>query len=153
MILAETRYKTHDSELLAIVEAFKTWRHYLKGSQHKVLIFTNHNNLHRFMEMKSLSSGQVRCAQKLSCYHFWIDYCQGKANGATYALSWYIQQSAEEEKTFRSENVKILYRLQFLLARVSSFSASHPSQLSLLYQVLVCGTTILPQLHHFWDSF
>ena len=29
MILAETRYKTHDNELLAIVEAFKTWKHYL----------------------------------------------------------------------------------------------------------------------------
>ncbi len=27
MILAETRYKTYDDELLAIVEAFKTWRH------------------------------------------------------------------------------------------------------------------------------
>ena len=32
MIPAETRYKTHDSEFLAIVEVFKTWKHYLKGS-------------------------------------------------------------------------------------------------------------------------
>ena len=32
MIAAETRYETHDGELLTIVEAFKTWRHYLKGS-------------------------------------------------------------------------------------------------------------------------
>ena len=31
MIPAETRYETHNGELLAIVEAFKTWRHYLKG--------------------------------------------------------------------------------------------------------------------------
>ena len=31
MILAETRYKAHDGKLLAIVEAFKTWRHYLEG--------------------------------------------------------------------------------------------------------------------------
>ena len=31
MIPAETRYKTHDGELLAIVEAFKTWKHYLEG--------------------------------------------------------------------------------------------------------------------------
>ena len=27
MILAKTRYETHNSELLAMVEAFKTWRH------------------------------------------------------------------------------------------------------------------------------
>ena len=60
MILAETRYKTQDGELLAIGEAFKTWRRYLKGSQHEVLILINHNNLRQFMETKSLSSKQVR---------------------------------------------------------------------------------------------
>ena len=31
MISAETQYKTHNAELLAIVKAFKTWRHYLEG--------------------------------------------------------------------------------------------------------------------------
>ena len=45
MIPAKTRYKTHDGELLAIVEAFKTWRHYLEGCKHEVLILTDHNNL------------------------------------------------------------------------------------------------------------
>ena len=56
MISAETRYKTHDGELLDIVEAFKTWRHYLESCKHKVLVLTNHNNLRRFMHTKSLSS-------------------------------------------------------------------------------------------------
>ena len=60
MIPAETRYETHDGELLAIVEAFKTWKHYLEGSQHEVLVLTDHNILSRFMDMKSLSSRQVR---------------------------------------------------------------------------------------------
>ena len=69
MIPAETRYETHDGELLAIVEAFKTWRHYLERSQHEVLVLTDHNNLRRFMETKSLSFRQVRWAQKLSRYH------------------------------------------------------------------------------------
>ena len=59
IILAETRYETHDSELLAIVGAFKTWKHYLVGSQHKVLVFTDHNNFRWFMNMKSLSSRQI----------------------------------------------------------------------------------------------
>ena len=62
MIPAETRYETHDGELLAIVEAFKTWRHYLEGSRHEVLVLTNHNNLRQFMNTKSLSSRQVRWA-------------------------------------------------------------------------------------------
>ena len=91
MIPAETRYETHDGELLAIVEAFKTWRHYLEGSQHEVLVLTNHKNLCWFMETKSLSSRQVRWAQELSRYHLQIDYCQSKANGAADALSQYPQ--------------------------------------------------------------
>ena len=60
MIPAKTQYKTHDGELLAIVEAFKTWRHYLEGCKHEVLILTDYSNLCRFMDTKSLSSRQVR---------------------------------------------------------------------------------------------
>ena len=56
MIPAKTWYKTHDGELLAIVEAFKTWRHYLEGCKHKVLVLMDYNNLRRFMDTKSLSS-------------------------------------------------------------------------------------------------
>ena len=58
MIPVETRYETHDGEFLAIIKAFKTWRHYLKSSYHKVLVFTNHNNFRRLMDRKSLSSKQ-----------------------------------------------------------------------------------------------
>ena len=74
MIPAETWYKTYDGKLLAIVKAFKTWRHYLKGCKHEVLVLTDHNNLCCFMDTKSLSSRQVRWAQELSCYHFCINY-------------------------------------------------------------------------------
>ena len=68
MIPAETRYKTHDDELLAIVKAFKTWKHYLEACKHEVLALNDHNNLSRFMDMKSLSSCQVRWAQALYRY-------------------------------------------------------------------------------------
>ena len=44
IIPAKTRYKTHNGELLAIVKAFKTWRHYLEGCKHEVLVLTDHNN-------------------------------------------------------------------------------------------------------------
>ena len=56
MIPAETWYETHNSELLAIVKDFKMWRHYLEGYKHEVLVFTDHNNLRRFMDTKNLSS-------------------------------------------------------------------------------------------------
>ena len=59
IIPAETKYKTYNGKLLAIVKAFKTWRHYLEGCKHKVLVLTDHNNLRQFMDIKSLSSRQV----------------------------------------------------------------------------------------------
>ena len=151
MIPTETRYETHNGELLAIIEAFKSWKHYLEGSQHEVLVFTDYNNLRQFMETKSLSSRQVRWAQELSRYYFRIDYRQGKANGAADALSQYPQQSTEEEETLRAENVKILQRLQSSLT-YAIFLGITLSDLSPLHQILVCGTHVLPKLRQLWNS-
>ena len=104
------------------------------------------------MNTKSLSSKQICWAQKLSHYHFQIDYCQGKANGAADALSQYPQRSAEEEETLRDENVKILHRLQSSLTNASLSSLSTSVELSPLHRVLICGTYVLPQLRQFWDN-
>ena len=70
MIPVETWYETHDGELMAIVETFKTWQHYLKGYKYEVLVLTDYNNLCQFIDTKSLSSRQVRWAQELFCYYF-----------------------------------------------------------------------------------
>ncbi len=56
MIPAQIRYETHDQELLAIVETFKTWCHYLEDCKYKVLFLTDNNNLRHFMDTKILSS-------------------------------------------------------------------------------------------------
>ena len=61
--------------------------------KHEVLVLTDHNNLRCFMDTKSLGSKQVRWDQELFCYHFQIDYCQGKANAAADALSRFFQKS------------------------------------------------------------
>lgn len=90
MISVETWYKTHDGELLAIVDAFKSWMHYLKHCKHEVLVLIDYNNLRKFIDMKSLSCCQVSWAQKLFCYYFQIDYCQRKANRATNTLSYFL---------------------------------------------------------------
>ena len=60
MISAESWYETHDGEFLAIIEAFKTWRHYLKRCKHEVFVLIDYNNLYQFMNTKNLSSKQVR---------------------------------------------------------------------------------------------
>ena len=59
IILAKIQYKTYDGELLAIIKAFKIWRHYLKRCKYKVLILTNYNNFYHFIDIKNLSFKQV----------------------------------------------------------------------------------------------
>ncbi len=89
MISIETQYETHDGKLLAIVEVFKTWKHYLESCKHKVFVLIDHNNFQCLLDIKSLSSKEVSRAQELSRYHFRIDYWQGKANEAADALFQY----------------------------------------------------------------
>ena len=49
----ECNYNVHDKELLAIIEAFTHWRHYLKGSGTPIDIVTDHWNLQYFPLPKS----------------------------------------------------------------------------------------------------
>ena len=97
------------------------------------------------MDTKSLSSHQVRWAKKKSRYPFRIDYCQGKANGATDALSGYFQQSQGEEEIFQAENTRILQHLQSSLpnAHASSTSSAHVASLK---HVIICKTHAFPDL-------
>ncbi len=53
IVPAEIQYETNIGELLAIVKTFKTWKHYLEGYKHVVLVLTNHNNLQHFMNTKT----------------------------------------------------------------------------------------------------
>ena len=82
MTSPEQNYETHDGEMLAIVEAFKQWRHYLEGARHQILVLTDHHNLKKFIETKQLSGRQIRWAQELSRYNFIIDYRAGRKNPA-----------------------------------------------------------------------
>lgn len=62
MIPIKTGYETHDGEILAIIEVFKTWHHYLEGCKHDVFILTGYNNLYWFVDTKSLSFRLVHWA-------------------------------------------------------------------------------------------
>ena len=64
------------------------------------------------MDTKSLSFRQVYWAQKLSQYHFRINYCRDKPNVAADALSRFSQRSQDEEKELQAENSRIFYCLQ-----------------------------------------
>lgn len=61
------------------------------------------------MDTKSLSFCLVRWAQKLSQYHFKIDFCQENANVVAHALSQFSQKSQIEEKMLKHENTQIFH--------------------------------------------
>ena len=52
---AEQNYDIYNWELLAIIRALKTWRHYLQGSETEVQVFTDHKNLLYFKEARKLN--------------------------------------------------------------------------------------------------
>ena len=74
MLPDERNYETRNAELLAIVENFKTWSHYLKGAAYTILVFIDHINLKKFMETTCLNGQQIWWAQELSQYDFKINY-------------------------------------------------------------------------------
>ena len=50
----ERNYDVHDKEMLGIIQALETWRHYLEGGKHKIDIWTDHQNLKYFMTSPEL---------------------------------------------------------------------------------------------------
>ena len=84
---AECNYDVHDKELLAIVQALKEWRRYLKGSGQHFRVLTDHQNLIRFTTTKELTGRQIRWSEVLSGFDFKIEYRPGKEGGKPDALT------------------------------------------------------------------
>ena len=80
MFDAKRNYKIHDAELLAIIESFCHWRHYLKQPYHPVEVLTDHSNPRAFMSTHKLIQRQVRWALNLSTFDFWLIYRIGTLN-------------------------------------------------------------------------
>ncbi|GJR06404.1 putative reverse transcriptase domain-containing protein [Tanacetum coccineum] len=81
----EKNYTTHDLELVAVVFAFKMWRHYLYDT--KCVVFTDHKSLQHILDQKELNMRQRRWLELLSDYDCEIRYHPGKTNVVADALS------------------------------------------------------------------
>ncbi len=86
-IVAEINYEIHDKELLAIVNSFQEWLHFLKGAQHSVMVYTDHKNLEYFMSAKVLNRRQAHWSISLSRFNFVIMYCPSSKQIRSDALS------------------------------------------------------------------
>jgi hypothetical protein len=84
---AERNYDVYDLELLAIVNALDHWRPYLTRSPHKIIIYSDHQNLLYWKEPHKISRRVAREVLMLSEYNFEIRHIKGTANGRANALS------------------------------------------------------------------
>jgi len=78
LTMPELNYDTHDKELLAIFEAFKSWCHYLEGPAFPIDVVTDHKNLEYFSTSKALTCWQAQWSEYLSSFNLIICFQPGK---------------------------------------------------------------------------
>ena len=94
----EKNYSTIEKEALAIVFAFKQFRHYVYGQ--KIVLYTDHKPLVWLMTHKDTSSRLIRWALLLQEYNIEFKYKVGKANANADSLSRIeISSMASQGKT------------------------------------------------------
>ncbi len=113
--LAEINYEIYDKEMLAIVTAFREWRQYLEGSQHQIMVFTDHKNLEWFTTTKKLTRRQARWDELLAGYDFVIVYRPGSHGGKPDALTRRPDYRSEEGDALRLQQQRaVLKPSQFI---------------------------------------
>src|SRR6266436_2510850 len=79
-------YDTHNKELSAIYEAFKSWHHYLEGSAKTINTVMDHKNLEYFTTTKKLTRWQARWSEFLSQFNLSICFQPGRLGAKPDAL-------------------------------------------------------------------
>ena len=82
---AEKPLQIYEKELLAVIHALSSWKHYLLGADFTVQ--TDHQTLRYFLTQTKLSEKHMRWANFLSMFHFQIVHVDGKKNVVADALS------------------------------------------------------------------
>ena len=83
----ERNYKNYDRELLAIIRALEEWRHYIQGSPHTMVIFSDHKNLTYYCKARKLNRRQARWSLYLSEFNVKLTHISGSKMIQSDALS------------------------------------------------------------------
>ncbi|RXW20770.1 hypothetical protein EST38_g5090 [Candolleomyces aberdarensis] len=103
----EQNYQIYDRELLGIMRALREWRHYLQGSPHPIMIYTDHLNLLYFKSPQKLNDRQRRWIPELAQYDFKLEHRPGTTMVQSDALSRRPDHHPSEEEESR-ETVLLL---------------------------------------------
>jgi hypothetical protein len=115
---AETRYAPHEQELLALVYACRSWRHYLHNGQ-PFTVLSDHQSLRFFTTQPLLSARQARWKDALAEFDFTIRYIEGPKNVVADALSRRADhQPTAADLAQRLSGTKSVSREEFLASLV-----------------------------------
>jgi hypothetical protein len=64
----ERKYEIYNRELLGIIRALKEWRHYIQGSGHTTIVYSDHKNLTYFQTAQKLNDWHARWSLYLSVF-------------------------------------------------------------------------------------
>jgi hypothetical protein len=108
----ERKYKIYDRELLGIIQALKEWRHYIQGSGHTTIVYSNHKNLTYFRTAQKLNDQQARWSLYLSGFDLKLIHLPGIKMVQSNALSrrpdyGTDEQMEEEDKVVLPDNLFI----------------------------------------------
>ncbi|MCO5591325.1 hypothetical protein L7F22_045307 [Adiantum nelumboides] len=88
----ERTLQIYEKEMLAIMHALYSWKHFLLGAD--FIVQTDHQTLRYFLTQAKLSEQHMRWANFLSMFHFQIVHVEGKKNVVADALLRKPQVSA-----------------------------------------------------------
>jgi hypothetical protein len=148
---AELRYSTPDKELLAIVQMFRKFPHYLKGTKFPVVVKSDHKNLRTFTTKKKLLGRQVGWMEELSDANFVIEHIRGKENVVADALS----RHPDYQKNGEEQELAILTEKNGSLVMTASITANlHDEGMIELLQEIAKATDALerPQEAQFTEA-
>lgn len=101
---AELNYSTIEKELLSVVWAIESFRHYLYASPIKFLVVTDHKPLEYMLSLKKPGSRLYRFRTKIMEYQFVIQHRPGRLNTVADALS---RANGPTENTARVSRIQI----------------------------------------------
>ena len=102
---AERNYDIYELEYLAIHHTCMHWRPFLAGSPHKVIIWSDHQNLTYWKDPQKLSRRIARQRLDLMEFDIEIRHLPGRANGRADALS---RRPDYDTGTHDNENVVVI---------------------------------------------
>jgi hypothetical protein len=108
----ERKYEIYDRELLGIIRVLKKWRHYIQGSGHTTIVYSNHKNLTYFRTAQKLNDRQARWLLYLSGFDLKLIHLPGTKMVQSDALSRWPdygtnEQMKEDDKVVLPDNLFI----------------------------------------------